>query len=118
MEIKIIKEKENPFFKRKDLTIEIFHKGKPTPKTSEVVKEIASKFGVDESQVIVDYILTKSGFSESNAKVKVLNEKPPKVEQPKEVPKEPEPTEQSPAEEKTEEHKEDVKDEAQTPEGE
>jgi len=112
MEIKIVKEKENPFFKRKDLNVEIKHDGVSTPKTDDVVKELAAKFSVDETQVVIDYIMTKSGLSESNARVKILNEKPPKIEKPEEKK-----TEQKPKEEVKEETKEeDVKNEAQTPE--
>jgi len=139
MEIKIVKEKENAFFKRKDLTVEIEHSGVSTPKTDDIVKELAAKFSVDETQVVIDYVMTKSGLSESTAKVKILNEKPPKVEkkpeekaaeepaakeEPKEQPaeektKEEAPAEEAPKEEVVEEKKEeDVKDEAQAPEGE
>ena len=129
MEIKIVKEKENPFFKRKDLNVEIKHDGISTPKTDDIVKELAAKFSVDETQVVIDYIMTKSGLSESNAKVKILNEKPPKIEKPEEkkseqgVPKVPaeeakfaEESKQKPKEEEKKE--EDVKDETQTPESE
>ncbi len=76
MEIKVLKEKENPFFKRKDLVLTVVHKSEPTPKTEDVSKELASKFNVDESQVVIDYILTKKGLSESSVKAKILNEKP------------------------------------------
>jgi len=81
MEIKIIKERENPFFKRLDLMVEISHKSAPTPRTDDLIKELAPKFGVDESQVVVDYILTKTGSAESSARVKILKEKPVKLEE-------------------------------------
>ena len=80
MEIKIVKEKENPFFKRKDLVIDVIHTSGPTPKTGEVAKELAAKYNVDESQVVIDYILTKKGLSESSVKAKILNEKPIEIE--------------------------------------
>jgi len=83
MEIKITKESENKFFKRKDLELEISHPGGPTPKTDDIAAELASKYGVDRSQVVVDYVLTKKGSNESLSKAKVLEEKPVKVEQPK-----------------------------------
>jgi ribosomal protein S24E len=88
MEIKIVSERDNPFFKRKDLKVEIVHKGMSTPSTGDLKKELARMYKVDESQVSVDYILTKSGIGESDARVKILNEKPVVVEKPKEEPKE------------------------------
>lgn len=88
MEIKIAKEMDNPFFKRKDLQVEIVHMGAPTPKTDDLKKELAKMYKVDEAQVSVDYILTKRGIGESTARVKILSEKPVVVEKPKEVPKE------------------------------
>lgn len=84
MEIKIVKEHDNPFFKRKDLNVEIIHTGTPTPKTEDLEKELAKIYKVDETQVSVDYILTKRGIGESIAKVKILNEKPIDVEKAKE----------------------------------
>jgi len=83
MEIKITKESENKFFKRKDLELEIAHPGGPTPRTDDIAAELAAKYGVDKSQVVVDYVLTKKGSNESLSKAKVLDEKPVKVEQPK-----------------------------------
>lgn len=108
MEIKIIKKIDNPFFKRKDLRVDIIHKGAPTPKTDDLKKELGKMYKVDESQVSVDYILTKRGIGESTAKVKILNEKPIIVKKPagkpkekkKEEPKEP----KEKPEEKTKEH--------------
>jgi ribosomal protein S24E len=102
MEIKVLKELNNDFFKRKDLEIEIAHLGQPTPKTDDLKLELAKKYSVDESQVLVDYILTTRGVGKSRAKVKVLKEKPvvvkkkeeqkksKKEEKPAEKPKEPE----------------------------
>jgi ribosomal protein S24E len=81
MEIKVLKETENPFFKRKDLVLDISHASGPTPKTDDVKRELAAKYNVDVSQVVVDYIMTKSGLNVSTAKVKILNEKPVAVEE-------------------------------------
>lgn len=83
MEIKIVKERENPFFKRKDLGVEVKHIGEPTPRTDDLKKELTKICKVDESQILVDYILTKRGVGESTAKVRILNEKPLVAEKPK-----------------------------------
>ncbi len=137
MEIQVLKERDNPFFKRKDLVLNIIHTGAPTPKTDDVKKELAKKYNVHVSQVVVDYIMTKSGLNESTAKVKILNERPPVVEEPstekatteeasEEKETEPKKEEQDVKEDKqkvesnnqkgTEQSKEGVKDEAQTSE--
>jgi len=88
MEIKITKKIDNPFFKRKDLRIDIIHKGAPTPRTDDLKKELGKMYKVDDSQVSVEYILTKRGIGESIAKVRILNEKPVIVEKPEEKKKE------------------------------
>src|SRR5213593_4403527 len=75
MEIKIISEKNNPFFKRKDIRIEISHPGKTTPSKAELIKEIAAKFSVPEDKIRIDYIFTKKGISESEANIKIFQVK-------------------------------------------
>jgi len=76
MEIFVESEKENPFFPRKELKIILKHPSAATPSKSELKKELASRYGCDESQIIIDYIFTKKGVCESLAKVKILKEKP------------------------------------------
>ena len=83
MQFDIVEEKKNVFFHRNDLTIKIKHTGASTPSKAELVKELAKKYKVDDSQVVVDYIFTMHGLNESTAKVKILDEKP-KVEEKKE----------------------------------
>ncbi len=76
MEITIIEEKENQFFKRKDLKVRIRHPGSPTPSKAEIARELASKYGVDEMQVQIDYIFSRRGLGESFISCKILHEKP------------------------------------------
>ena len=76
MEIKIIEEKENPFFKRKDLKIKLKHLGTATPSKTDVSKELSTKYNVDIAQVQIGYIFSQTGLGESFANVKILNEKP------------------------------------------
>jgi ribosomal protein S24E len=94
MEIQVVKERDNPFFNRKDLVLNIVHTGTSTPKTIEVKKDLAAKYNVHDSQVVVDFIASKRGLQESEAKIKILNERPPVVEE-----------EEKPAEEKLAEEK-------------
>ena len=85
MEIVIIEEKENPFFKRKDLKIRIKHPASPTPSKTNIAKELAAKYDVDQSQVQIDYIFSQRGLGESFVSCKILQEKPKemKPEKPK-----------------------------------
>ncbi|MCX6820666.1 MAG: hypothetical protein NT016_01835 [Candidatus Aenigmarchaeota archaeon] len=82
MQIKVVRESENAFFKRKDLDLEIAHAGEPTPRTDDIAAQIAAKYGVDKSQVVIEYVLTKKGSNESLSKAKILKDRPVKVEQP------------------------------------
>jgi len=79
MEIVVIEEKEDPFFKRKDLKIRIRHLGSPTPSKADITKELAPKYDVDESQVQIDYIFSQRGLGESFVSCKILQEKPKEV---------------------------------------
>jgi ribosomal protein S24E len=79
MQLEVVDEKENKFFGRKDVMIKIKHEGKSTPSKADVVKELAERYKVDGSQILIDYIFTMHGIGESKAKIKILNEKP-KVE--------------------------------------
>lgn len=76
MEINIIEEKENPFFKRKDVKMRIKHLASGTPSKADITKEMASKYNVDESQFQIDYVFSQKGIGESFVKCKVLEEKP------------------------------------------
>ncbi len=76
MEIKILEEKENHFFKRKELKIVISHSGSPTPSRNDIMKNLSEKMSVDTAQIVVDYIFSKKGLAESLAKIKLLKEKP------------------------------------------
>lgn len=76
MDMTITNEKENPFLKRKEMVFVLKHPKSATPSKSEIIKTIAGSNSVDESQVVINYILTKKGISESIVKLNVLKEKP------------------------------------------
>ena len=84
MDMKIVKEVDNPFFKRKDLIIEIDHKNEATPKIDDIKNTLVGRYNVDITQVVVDYVMSKTGMSKSTVKAKILNEKPPEKKAPKE----------------------------------
>lgn len=85
MEIVIIEEKENPFFKRKDLKVRIKHSGSPTPSKTDITKELSAKYEVDQSQVAIDYVFSKRGLGESFVSCKILQEKPKEIKKPEET---------------------------------
>lgn len=82
----MIEERENVFFKRKDVKVELIHHGSPTPSKVEVERIIAEKFGTTPEHVLVDYIFGKVGIGESVVKAKIYEEKikKPKEEKPEE----------------------------------
>lgn len=76
MDIEIVKEKDNPFLKRREMVLLLKHPKSATPAKSEVIKNVANNNSVDESQVVIDCILTQNGICESIVKLKILKEKP------------------------------------------
>jgi len=107
MNVNVIEEKENPFFERKELKIELDHPGESTPKKDSLVKALASKYNVDENCIAIDNIFTKKGIAKSTAKVKIYKkpiEKPKEEKKPEEKPKpeekKPDKKEEKPKEEK------------------
>lgn len=76
MDFDVLDEKENVFFARKELRLNIKHPKLATPKKQELVKELSEKYSVPEEQVVVDFILSKKGTNESVAKAKIYKEKP------------------------------------------
>jgi ribosomal protein S24E len=79
MDISVVEDRENPFFKRRELKIEVKHPKMVTPSKAELKKELARIHNVPEEQVIIDYIFGAKGMGQSMAKVKILKE-PPKIE--------------------------------------
>jgi ribosomal protein S24E len=78
MQLKVVKERKNPFFKRLDLKLTLVHPGEATPSHQELTKKLASQYKVDPSQVVIDYIFSEKGAARSFAKVRLLREKPAK----------------------------------------
>ena len=107
MNIKVIEEKENPFFERKELTLELTHEGAATPPKDRLLEEMSSKYKVEKDFILIDYIFSKKGVNKSIAKVKVYKKKP-KIKKKKEK-LEKKPKEQKAEKAKPEEGKEKVK---------
>ena len=56
MKIDVKEEKENPFFERKELLLELKHPNDKTPSKVDLLKELASKHSAPEENIIIDYI--------------------------------------------------------------
>lgn len=76
MDIEVVNEKDNIFFKRKELELKLKHPKAATPSKQELKKELVKKYKVEEDHIIIDYIFSKKGINESKAKVKIYKEKP------------------------------------------
>jgi small subunit ribosomal protein S24e len=75
MEIIIQEEKYNPLLKRKELKLLAKHEKEATPSKEMVKKFLKEKFNVDDSQIEIDFILSKVGLAESFIKAKIYDEK-------------------------------------------
>ncbi len=71
MEVEIVEEKENPFFKRIELKFIVKHPNAPTPSKEEIKKFLASKYNTSEEKVKIDYIMGRKGLQESIVKAKI-----------------------------------------------
>ncbi len=80
MELKIIEQKENPFFERKEVKVKIVHHGEATPSKAKVEELLSAKFNVPLEHIIVDYIFSETGIAESFVKAKIYNKPVRKVE--------------------------------------
>jgi small subunit ribosomal protein S24e len=75
MEISIQEEKYNPFLKRRELKILVKHENEATPSKETIKNFLKGKFKVDDSQIKIDFILSKIGLAESLIKAKIYDEK-------------------------------------------
>lgn len=68
MEMEILKEKENPFLKRKEVLIRVFHPGSPTPSKEKAREMIASKFSCEKEKIDIVYIFSDTGIASTKIK--------------------------------------------------
>ena len=103
MNIQVIKEKENPLFKRKEILAAIDYAGGSTPSKADLQKALADHFKVNTDKVEVSKVLSENGLSRGRAWIKVWHEK--KIQIYSEIKKEKkgaEETQEAPKEEKKE----------------
>lgn len=75
MKVSIKKQKENPLFKRKELSLEIEHEENKTPSKAELQQYMAKEVKKDVENVEIKNIFSDCGMAKSKAKVFVWEEK-------------------------------------------
>ena len=75
MKVKTNNEKENPLFKRKELSLEIEHEESKTPAKAELQQYMAKHLKKDVQQIEIKSIFSDCGTAKSKAKVFVWEEK-------------------------------------------
>ncbi len=83
LSLKLLSEKENVILKKKDVLLELDHKGLATPKKTDIEAKIAEHFKTDKDKVEVVYIFSDFGWAKSKIKARIWKE-PIKKEKPKE----------------------------------
>lgn len=71
MEIEIIEERENPLFKRNELTVQISHRGEATPTREACRKRIAALKNADLDTVVIRSIEGTFGMPASKALIHI-----------------------------------------------
>ena len=74
MELKVNSEVYNPLLKRKEISLEIDHKGQGTPQRFDVRKKAASKFGTKIENVFVNYLATATGLERATCSVQIYDD--------------------------------------------
>ncbi len=75
MKIQVIKEKENPLLKRKELLVALDYDGGATPSKAELQKSLAEELKVEIERVEVSKILSEIGMPKGKAWIKIWEEK-------------------------------------------
>ena len=74
MEIKVSNESYNPVLKRKDITLEIEHKGEGTPQRFEIRKRMASKLNTKIENILVVSLDPSTGLQRSICSLQVYED--------------------------------------------
>ena len=71
---RIVEDRKNPLLKRRELMLEIWHIGLPTPPRLEVRQKVAEMLGVDVNCVYIRHIYTEFGWGKSKVEVHVYED--------------------------------------------
>ena len=74
MEIKVSNESYNPLLKRKEINLEIDHKGEGTPQRFDIRKRMASKLGAKIENVFVVGLHTSTGLQKTVCSLQIYDD--------------------------------------------
>jgi len=74
MEIKVSNESYNPLLKRKEISLEIDHKGEGTPQRFDIRKRMASKLGAKIETVFVAGLHTSTGLQKTTCSLQIYDD--------------------------------------------
>jgi ribosomal protein S24E len=74
MEIKVKNESYNPLLKRKEITLEIEHKGEGTPQRFDIRKRMASKLNAKIENTFIVSLDTSTGLQRSTCSLEVYDD--------------------------------------------
>jgi ribosomal protein S24E len=74
MEIKVKNESYNPLLKRKEITLEIEHKGEGTPQRFDIRKRMASKLNAKIENTFIVSLDTSTGMQRSTCSLEVYDD--------------------------------------------
>jgi ribosomal protein S24E len=74
LEIKVHNEFYNPLLKRKEISLEIEHKGEGTPQRFDIRKKMASKLGAKIDNVFVTALETSTGLEKTVCSLQVYDD--------------------------------------------
>lgn len=75
MEVKIIKESENPLVERDEIKFEVEHGNSSTPSRAETLKELSSKLEVSEDLIVIDKMATLQGRQVASGMARIYESK-------------------------------------------
>ncbi|MHA1594712.1 MAG: 30S ribosomal protein S24e [Candidatus Baldrarchaeia archaeon] len=75
LEIKVVKERDNPLLHRKEIEVIIEHPGQGTPRRVEIRKKIAAMYAADIDRVYVKSLLSEFGIARTRGVIHIYNTK-------------------------------------------
>ena len=115
--VELAGKKENPLMKREEISIMIYHSGKPTPNRESILETVSGLLKANKDLIIIDRVYSKSGMAATETKV-LLYKKKEDIPQGKldKMKKKKKPKEEAKQPEAKEEEKPTVKEEKKEPE--
>jgi ribosomal protein S24E len=74
VEVKIVREVENPLLRRRELEIEVSHPGAGTPDRKSLREELSSSLGIGMDRIFIREILTGTGLNRSLCRAEIYRD--------------------------------------------